>query len=115
MHPGGITAGDNLAGDRLEIVAEGHDMVTIPADAATDVEEDLRKVEEDARNLVGDRLGGMEVAGIETEELLPGDGIPEVKLRRPNRAGLGPDPKQLRLHRIEKVLGGQALFEHRIE
>ena len=45
-------------------------MVAVPADAAADVQQDLVEPHEHGRDLVGDRLGGMEVAGVEAEQLL---------------------------------------------
>jgi hypothetical protein len=55
-------------------------VVAVPAHAAADVQQNLRHELERARNLVGDGLGGMEMTGVEAEQLASRDGIAEIKL-----------------------------------
>ena len=115
MHPRRVAAGHDLPGDRQQVVGEGDDVVGIPAYPATDVQQDLGKVDEHARDLVGDRLGGVVVARIEAEQFLPRDAVAEVELARPHRAALAADPEELRLHGVEVVLRRERLLKDRIE
>ena len=79
------------------------------------MQQDLGQVEEHARDLVADRLGGMEVAGIEAQQLLARDAVAQIKLGRPHRAALGADAEQFRLHGVEHMLGRQRRLEHLVE
>ena len=115
MHPLGLARGHDLAGDRQEIVAERHDVVGIPAHAAAHMQKNLGQVEEHARDLVADRFGGMEVAGIEAEQLFARDAVAEIELGRPHRAALGADAKEFGLHGVKDMLGRQRRLEHLVE
>ena len=77
VHAAEVVAADQLLRDRLELVGEDHDVVAVPADAAADVQQDLVEVLEHGRDLVGDDLGRMVMAGVEAEELLARDGVAE--------------------------------------
>ena len=70
VHPAEVVAADQLLRDRLQLVGEDHDVVAVPADAPADVQQDLVEVRQHRRDLVGDDLGRMVVAGVEAEELL---------------------------------------------
>src|SRR5436190_11740852 len=96
----------DFAGDGLEVVGEGDDVVAVPAHAAADVQQNLRQVEEHAGDLVGDALGGMEMAGVETEQLLARDGVAEVEFVRADGATLRADAEEFSFHGIEVVLCG---------
>ena len=50
------------------VVGQGNDVVAVPADAAADVQQDRRHVEENRRQFVGDGFCGVEVAGVEAEQ-----------------------------------------------
>ena len=65
-----VVAPDQLLRDRLQLVGEDHDVVAVPAHAAADVQQDLVQVQEHGRDLVGDDLGRMIVAGVEAQQLL---------------------------------------------
>ena len=70
MDPAQVVAPDDLLRDRLELVAQGHDVVAVPADPPADVQYDLVEPGEHGRDLVGDHLGRMEVARVEAEQFL---------------------------------------------
>jgi predicted esterase YcpF (UPF0227 family) len=55
----------------LQLVVEGHHVVAVPAHAAADVQQQLRDVGHDRRDLVGDGLGGVEVTRIQAQHVLP--------------------------------------------
>ena len=58
-------AAHELLRDGVQVVAEDHDVVAVPADAAADVQQDLGMEQQHRADLVGDGLGRMVVAGVE--------------------------------------------------
>ena len=70
MDPVEVVAADDLLGDRLRARRSGDDVVAVPAHAAADVQQDLVEARQDRRDLVGDDLGRVEVAGVEAEQRL---------------------------------------------
>ena len=72
-----------------------HHVIAIPAHAAAEVEQQAGDELQDRRDLIGDRLGGMEVAGIQAVELLPLGGVAEVKLVRADDVALAADAEEL--------------------
>ena len=78
-------------------------MIGIPTHAARDVEQDFRHPHHHRGNLVDDRLGGVEVAGIEAQQLAAGGRVAEVELVRTGDVRLGADAEQLGLDCVEVV------------
>ena len=115
MRPGEQAAADELLSDRLEVVAEHHDVVAVPADAAADVEQDLRQEHQHRADLVRDRLGRMVVAGIERVEHLARQRVRQIELVRSDRITLAPDAEQLAFDGIEVEGGVERFREHRVE
>ncbi len=70
-------------------------MITIPSDPSADVEENFIEEREDRGELVGEDLGRMVVAGVETEEFSSSDRVSKIKFVRADSVGLGPNPKEL--------------------
>ena len=71
-------------------------MVAVPADTATDVQQNSRQELEHAGNLVRDALGGMEMAGVQAEEFPPHDSVAEIKLVRTDDVAFAADAEKLR-------------------
>ena len=90
-------------------------MVAVPADAAADVQEQAGNVFEDGGDLVGEVFRGMEVAGVEAIELLPGDGVAEVELVRADDVALAADAEELALDGVEMVRGVEGFGEDGVE
>ena len=76
-------------------------MVAVPADAAADVQQDLRHERQDRADLVGDGLGRMVVAGVEREEHSARQRVAEVELVRADGVALDADAEQLAFDRVE--------------
>ena len=92
---------------RLEVVVEQDDVVAVPADAAADVQQDLRQEHEHRADLVGDRLGRVIVAGVERQTACRVERVAEVVLVRADGEALEPDAEQLALDRVEIVRAGR--------
>ncbi len=90
-------------------------MVAVPAHAAADVQQDLVEVQEHGRDLVGDDLGRVVVAGVEAQQLLARDGVAEVELVRADDVALRADAEQLALDGVAVVLRVDRLGEDRVE
>ncbi len=90
-------------------------MVAVPADAAADVQQELGDVHQHGGDLVGDRLGRMEVTGVEAQHLLPRDRVAQVELVRADHVALRADAEQLAFDRVEVVLRIELLGEDRVE
>src|SRR5204863_6852261 len=69
----------------------------------------------DGRNLVGDDLRRVEMAGVETEQLLPRDRVAQVKLMRADDVRLRPDAEQFGLHRVAVVVRIDGFSEDGVE
>ena len=97
----GIVVGDDFASDGEEIVREGYDVITIPANATANVEHDLREKLENAGDFVRDGFGWVIVTGIEGEEFFARDGVANVKFVRADDVAFGADAEEFWFHRIE--------------
>ena len=115
-----VSAGEEIAADQflhdgLGRVVEKHDVIAIPADAAADVENDLRDVEHDRRDLVGEAFGGMEVAGVEAIEFLMLRGVAQVEFVGADDVGFGADAEEFRFNGVEVNLGIDLFLEDLVE
>ena len=90
-------------------------MIAVPANAAADVQQDLRQEDEHRADLVGDRLGRMVVPGVERVEHAPRQRVAEIELVRANGVALEAEAEQLALDRVEVVRAIDRLLEDRIE
>ena len=90
-------------------------MVAVPTHAAADVEEQTRDEEEHGGNFVGEGFGGMEVAGVEADGLLPRDGVAEIKFVRAGDVAFRADAEEFALHGVDFVLGGEFFREDGVE
>ena len=108
-------AAHQLAGDGLRLVVEDDHVVAVPADGAAHVQEHPVDEGQHRRQLVGDDLGGVEVAGVEAEHDLPAHRVGQVELVRAGGVALGADPEELALHGVAVVLArhgpGEGLVE----
>ena len=96
-------AAHELLADRREVVVEHHDVIAVPADAAADVQQDLRHEHQHRADLVGDRLGRVIVAGVERVEQLARERVAEIELVRADGVALDAEAEQLALERVEVV------------
>ena len=115
MDPLEVAAVHHLARERDQLVGVGHDVVAVPADAAADVQEDALHVREHGRDLVGDRLGGVEVARVEAEEDALPDRVAQVELVAADDERLRADPEELGLDGVEVEGGVDRLREDGVE
>ena len=94
----------------LKLVAEHDDVVAVPADAAADVEHDLRHEQQDGADLVGHRFGRMIVPGVERHQHAPGSRVSEIELVRADRVALTAKAEELPFdciaveRRIDRIL-----------
>ena len=103
MHAAEKAAADDLLGRRPQIVAEDHHVVAVPADAAAQVQQDFIEEQQHRRNLVGDRLGGVEMARVEAQQLPLGHRVAQIELVRADHVALRADPEQLALDGVAVV------------
>ncbi len=76
-------------------------MVAVPAHAAADVEQQPGHVEQHGGDLVGDHLGGVEVACVEAEQhVAPAGRVAQVELVRADHVALGAEAKEFGLDRV---------------
>jgi hypothetical protein len=64
------------------------------------VQQNFRNPHEHGANLVGNALGGVEMAGVQAQQLAPRGRVTEIKLMRAHYIALRPDAKQLALDGI---------------
>ena len=105
----------DFAGDGEQVVVENHDVVAVPSHATADVQQNLRHELQHAGNLVRDVFGRMIMAGIQREQLLSAEGVPQVKLMRADDKTFAADAEQLRLHRIQVQLRRNGFMKDRVE
>ena len=67
------------------------------------------------RDLVGDDLGRMVMAGVQAQQLAARDGIAEIELVRADDVALRADAEQLALDGVEVVARVERLGEDRVE
>ena len=87
--------------DRAGRVVHENDMVTVPAHAAADMEQDFVNELEDGRDFVREVFRGMEMAGVEAVEELVFDGVGEVEFVRADDIALRADAEEFALHGVE--------------
>ncbi len=80
-------------------------MIAVPAHAAADMEEQLRAEGEHGGDLIGDGLGGMEVAGVEADHQAIRERVTEVELVGADHEGLAAEAEELALHRVAQMRG----------
>src|SRR5690606_2454498 len=79
------------------------DMVTVPPDAAADMQQQSRHELKHGADLVRERLCRMKMARIQAEQHLMPDGVAEIELVGAGHIGLRAEPKQLALDRVQAV------------
>ena len=100
---------------RLELVVQDDDVVAVPADAAADVQQQLRQEHQHRADLVGDGLGRVIVARIEGQQLAARQRVAVVELVRPDGVALAADAEQLALDGVAVVRRVDVLVEDRVE
>ena len=94
-------AAHQLLRDRVQIVVEHDDVIAVPADAAADVQQDLRDEHQHRADLVGDGFGRVVVAGVERVEHPARQRVAEIELVRADGVALDAEAEQLALDRVE--------------
>ena len=91
-------------------------MVAVPADAAADMEQHFGRKGQYRGNFIRDRFRRMKMARVEADDLLPRNGVAEIKLVRACRVGFATDAEKLALHGIAvEYAGSTSLRENLIE
>ena len=83
VHAVKVVPAHDLLHDGLQLVAEGDDMVAVPAYAAAHMEDQLGYEEQAGRYFIGDHLGRVKVAGVEAEGLVVLRGITQIESCEP--------------------------------
>ncbi len=94
-----------LLHNRLQLIGQGDHVVAVPAHAAADVQQQFGHVQQHRRDLVGNRFRRVEMAGIQAEQRLIFNGVPQIKFVRAHHIALRADAKELALNGVE-VVGG---------
>src|SRR5439155_26732278 len=95
----------------LQPIGASQHVVAAPADAASDVQQDLLEELEYARNLVCDGFGRMEMAGVEAEEFLTSDGVAEIEFVGTHGATFRADAEELGFDGVEVEPGRERFVE----
>ena len=106
---------NEFGGDGLERVIQRDDVVAVPADATTDVEEDFRHIHQRGGKLVRDAFGRVEMPGVETEQHLIFDRVAHVELVRTDHVALAADAEEFALDRIQVVLRIELFRENSVQ
>ena len=106
---------DDFAGNRLGFVIQQHHVIAVPAHRTADVQQQARHVEHGGGDFVGDHLGRVEVAGIQTQRGLAAGGVTHVELVRAHGVALGANAEQLALYGVDVVRRVQLLADGLIQ
>src|SRR5690349_23673270 len=90
-------------------------MIAVPPNPAAHMQQNLRQITQNGRNLVRDAFGRMEMAGVEAEQLLVLDRVAQVKLVRADNITFRSNAEEFSLHRIQIQLRIDRFGEYFIE
>jgi hypothetical protein len=90
-------------------------MVTVPAHAAADVQQDLIEPRQHGGQLVGHNFRRMKMARIEAQQLAVAERVAEVEFVRTHHVALGAEAEELAFDRIALLLRIHRLGKNRVE
>ena len=106
---------DDFLGNGAQVVGERDDVIAIPADPTADMQEDGIEEEKDRGNFVGDRFGGMKVAGIQAEQFMVFDRIAQVEFMGADDSTFRADAEEFAFDRVEVPLFGDGFSEDGVQ